>query len=132
MSILVKDFTNRQALAWKFFDELEEDKEQGFRRIDADAQTFTILLQGIKKYTDVERNTLMKDKNIGKNPRLLLLMDLEAGHIKIAQLVMDRAKQLATPPKKLEMKKLMKRQLGIGIEQNWKLICHWFLCTSIR
>lgn len=100
LSILVKDFTNRQALAWKFFDELEEDKEQGFRRIDADAQTFTILLQGIKKYTDVERNTLMKDKNIGKNPRLLLLMDLEAGHIKIAQLVMDRAKQLATPPKK--------------------------------
>ena len=54
----------------------------------------------------------MKDKNIGKNPRLLLLMDLEAGHIKIAQLVMDRAKQLNTT-KKLEMKKLMKRQLGI-------------------
>lgn len=98
LSILVKDFTERQALAWKFFDELADDKAQGLRRIDADAQTFTILMQGIKRYTELARETLLKDSKIDKNSRTLLLMDLEAGHVKIAQLVMDRAKQLATPP----------------------------------
>ncbi|KAI3404474.2 hypothetical protein KGF56_002666 [Candida oxycetoniae] len=100
LSILVKNFQDRQASAWAFFDELTGNEETEIKRINPDAQTFTILLQGIKRYTEHEREKTLEDTSLSSHERILRLLELEAGHVKTAEIIMDKVRALAMPPLK--------------------------------
>ncbi|CAK9439702.1 uncharacterized protein LODBEIA_P38020 [Lodderomyces beijingensis] len=99
LSVLVKNFEDRQALAWEFFDELSEKEELELSRIYPDARTFTILLQGIKKYTECKKEEVTEDKKLTTDERIVRLLDLEAGHVKTATVIFDKVLNAATPPK---------------------------------
>ncbi|KAI5960113.1 uncharacterized protein KGF55_004836 [Candida pseudojiufengensis] len=114
LSILVKNFNHRQAKAWGFFDELMEDKKLNIKGIIPDSQTFTILLHGVKKYTDFEKNKILEDNTLSSHERIVKLLDLEAGHIKTAEAIFLKVKSLAMPPKETS-----------DPEENKKLIASW-------
>lgn len=98
LSILVKNFSYRQVKAWLFFDELIENKELGIKGINPDAQTFTILLQGLRKYSDYEKQKILADTKLSSHERIVKLLDLEAGHIKTADVIFEKVKAVAAPP----------------------------------
>lgn len=98
LSILVKNFAYRQVKAWLFFDELIENKEMDIKGINPDAQTFTILLQGLRKYSDHEKQKVLADTKVSSHERIVKLLDLEAGHIKTADVIFDKVKSVAAPP----------------------------------
>ncbi|KAI5953776.1 hypothetical protein KGF57_003985 [Candida theae] len=98
LSILVKNFAYRQVKAWSFFDELIENKELGIKGINPDAQTFTILLQGLRKYSDHEKHKILTNTKLSSHERIVKLLDLEAGHIKAADIIFEKVKTVAAPP----------------------------------
>lgn len=98
LSILVKNFTFRQVKAWLFFDELIKNKDLGIKGINPDAQTFTILLQGLRKYSDHEKHKILADTKLSSHERIVKLLDLEAGHIKTADIIFEKVKTVAAPP----------------------------------
>ncbi|RCK67849.1 hypothetical protein Cantr_02448 [Candida viswanathii] len=136
LGVLVKDFKDRQALAWRFFDELQADKQKGTKPIRADSRTFTVLLYGIQRYFDVEKSVILKDKKVSKNERMLALMDLEAGRIKMYDIVMRKVKQSALPPKPtgdiIQDRELIKSWNARKIEIDMPLICTFLnsLCSN--
>ncbi|KAI5959660.1 hypothetical protein CANMA_004096 [Candida margitis] len=98
LSILVKNFAFRQVKAWSFFDELIENEEMGIKGINPDAQTFTILLQGLRKYSDHGKSMILADTKLSSHARIVKLLDLEAGHIKTADIIFHKVKSVAQPP----------------------------------
>ncbi|EDK44180.1 hypothetical protein LELG_02359 [Lodderomyces elongisporus NRRL YB-4239] len=115
LSILVRNFDDLQAIAWGFFDELFGSNELELEQIYPDSQTFTILLQGVKKYAEHERSQVLADENLSSAVRLAKLLEIEANHVKVATAVFDKVRQAATPPK-----------ANLDAKKNQKNIHNWY------
>lgn len=93
LKLLMKDYSNDQALAWEFFDTLDVIK------IRPDAQTFTIFLQGLKAHFKRNVAKIQKNSNLSSKERTQKLFDLQAILIQRANMVLEKAMTFATPPK---------------------------------
>ncbi|KAL6449918.1 MRX1 MIOREX complex component 1 [Candida maltosa Xu316] len=98
LSILLKDFTNSQAKAWDFFDELMEDRDNKLKEIIPDEQTFTTLLLGVQKLTESRRISVKKTRTTKEAVRTVELLDIEAAQIKTFSYIWEKVKGLAMPP----------------------------------
>ncbi|GEQ69754.1 hypothetical protein JCM33374_g3428 [Metschnikowia sp. JCM 33374] len=92
LKLLMKNFNNDQALAWEFFEKL------GVVKLDPDAQTFTIFLQGLKTLYQTKVRQVQKDSSISSQERTKKLFELQAILIQRANLVLEQAMIYATPP----------------------------------
>lgn len=92
LSTLVKNYTGNQKRGWDFFDKLEE------LRIPPTCQTFTIFLNGCKKFHQSECQRIRSDKSINASQRTSHLFQSQADLITTANMVMERLKTAATPP----------------------------------
>lgn len=92
LKLLVKDHAYDQARAWAVFDSLEQLK------VAPDSQTFTIFLQGVKTFYTQKAGTLRADPALASGVRTSALFANQAKLVLVANLVFERAMQLATPP----------------------------------
>lgn len=92
LSVLAKDFRDEQSALWAFFDQLE------LRKIRPDGQSFTILLNGVRKFRMVEADELRTNKTISAMERTRRLFENHTKLVQTANLVMEKLYALATPP----------------------------------
>lgn len=92
LSLLVKNFSQNQKRAWDFFDQLET------LRIPPTCQTYTIFLNGCKKYHQSECQLIRKDMSINASQRTTQLFQAQAKLISTAKMVLERLKKAAIPP----------------------------------
>lgn len=92
LKILVKDFNNNQRHAWAFFDLYRQ------HRVTPDQQTFTVFLNGCKKGHIARANALLASKTIPRGARTTGLYEIQAQMVQIAETVLLKLLDLATPP----------------------------------
>lgn len=92
LSLLVKNYSDGQKRAWDFFDQLEN------LRIPPTCQTFTIFLNGCKKFHQSECLRIRKDTSISASQRTAQLFLAQAELISTANMVLGRLNKAATPP----------------------------------
>ncbi|CAI5758985.1 unnamed protein product [Candida verbasci] len=133
LSILVKDFNNRQVEAWRFFDELNKNEDLELQEIIPDIQTFTILLQGIKKYIENERVKILESTET-TDAKTLKLLDLEVGYTKTFEIIYKRVLELAKPPSEtnFQNEKLVKRYLKNKIDIDLPFLSIYLSCLINR
>lgn len=104
LSALVKNYTNDQEYTWAFFDRLIPDQNSTDETIVANSQTFTIFLQGIKKYNQHRAGLIRNDRDMSATAKALALLKNQAKLIQIANLIMEKALKAAIPPEVPDLK----------------------------
>lgn len=92
LSLLAKNFSDNQKRAWEFFDHLES------LRIPPTCQTYTIFLNGCKKFHQSKSLLIRKDTSINSSQRTAQLLLAQAELISTANMVLERLKKAAIPP----------------------------------
>mmetsp|Transcript_2207 Transcript_2207/g.2415 ORF Transcript_2207/g.2415 Transcript_2207/m.2415 type:complete len:963 (-) Transcript_2207:5204-8092(-) len=98
LSLLLKNFKNDQQYAWTFFNLLLPDSKGTSPNLIADSQTFTIFLNGIKKYSQHKSELVIKNDNLTKQVKTLKLLHIQGNLIQIAELILGKIMAAATPP----------------------------------
>lgn len=101
LSLLVKSFKDDQELAWSFFDNLIPSENKGetkFPTLIPDGQTFTILLNGIKRNFNKKAEDITKSDKLTGSQKTLLLLENQAELVNTAQLILGKVINAATPP----------------------------------
>lgn len=93
LSVLVKNFNDDQAMAWDFFDRLVEDK-----RLIANGQTFTIFLNGIKRFHGHKAQKLLDSRTITAKEKAQQLLDNQTQLIHTAESILAKVLEAAKPP----------------------------------
>ncbi|KAG7662285.1 uncharacterized protein J8A68_004179 [[Candida] subhashii] len=99
LNVLVKNFSNNLAHAWKFFDNLAPAENVELIPLHANAHTFSIMLLGLRKFAQHQRQEIMDDSRLSGNERILKLLDVEAWVVKSADVVFAQAMKTAMPPR---------------------------------
>lgn len=92
LSVLVKNYSSLQTSAWDFFDNLD------LLDLWPTCQTFTIFLNGVKKFHQSECSRLRKDQNMSATQRATELFRAQAELVTTANTVLARLKKAAIPP----------------------------------
>lgn len=90
LSVLVKNFSGNQQKAWEFFENLE-----GFQPT---SQTFTIFLNGCKKYHQHLCQEIRQNMSINSSQRAAKLYKAQAELVGTANMVYAKLKKAAVPP----------------------------------
>ncbi|CUM55549.1 PPR repeat-containing protein [Debaryomyces fabryi] len=98
LSLLLKNFKNGQQYAWTFFDLLLPGNNGSSSALIADSQTFTIFLNGIKKYSQHNSELIINNDNLTKQVKTLRLLQIQGKLIQIAELILGKITAAATPP----------------------------------
>lgn len=96
LSVLVKNFKNNQEYAWSFFDFLLSDKEM--KSITPNSYTFTILLNGIKKYINHIHEEISEDRKISKNFKVVHYLKCHSQLVQTAQMIYKKLLTHCMPP----------------------------------
>lgn len=98
LSILVKNFNKDQQYAWSFFDLLLPDGKGTSPALIADSQTYTIFLNGIKKYSQYKSEIISNDDKLTKQNKTLNLLQIQGKLVQTADLILEKVISGATPP----------------------------------
>lgn len=98
LSLVAKNYSNNQQFAWSFFDELIPDPTKSVPVLVADGQTFTILLNGIKKFHQHQAELIQDDRNLTSNEKTRKLVENQNNLITTAKLILSKVIAAATPP----------------------------------
>lgn len=92
LKVLVKDYSEYQRNAWLFFDKYVENGVQ------PDGHTFTIFLNGCKKFYAAKAEKVRDDRNLSAKERTTKLYELQAQIVLIAETVLLKLLEAAKPP----------------------------------
>lgn len=92
LKVLVKDYSDDQKNAWLFFDKYVESGVQ------PDGHTFTIFLNGCKKFYASKAEQVRDDRKLSAKERTTKLYELHAQIILIAETVLLKLLEAAKPP----------------------------------
>lgn len=92
LSVLVKNFSNDQLLAWEYFDMLQN------LAVAPDAQTFSIFLNGCKKYHQHQVEKIHKDMKTLREEKTRLYVAAQQKLVETADLVLSKVMERAIPP----------------------------------
>ncbi|ODV82426.1 uncharacterized protein CANTADRAFT_4420 [Suhomyces tanzawaensis NRRL Y-17324] len=101
LSFLVKNFTNEQELAWAVFDTLKGKKTDDAKKIPTlvpNSQTFTIFLNGLKKYSEAQATTIKANKKLTNKAKSAQLIKNHQTLVETANLILDKVIKASTPP----------------------------------
>ncbi|CUM67192.1 uncharacterized protein PRCAT00004885001 [Priceomyces carsonii] len=98
LGLLVKNFDDGQYLAWSFFDELIPKPDLHDKKLIPDRYTFTIFLNGIKKYHFHMAENIKMDRELSTEAKTLKLLENQSKLISTAQEVLLKVIDSATPP----------------------------------
>lgn len=100
LNVLIKNFENDQLLAWNFFNRvlINVDTNSNEFKIIADCHTFTTMLNGARKYSLHQAETITSDRNMPLNDKTLKLLEIQAKLINTAEIILDKVIKAATPP----------------------------------
>lgn len=100
LSVLMKNFDSEQETAWDFFNSVvDPDQFDKLPRIQPDSQTYTIFINGLKKYHTHQAELILKDLNLSSKERTLKLLSNQRRMITKAEQVFQHALKKATPEK---------------------------------
>ncbi|RKP32669.1 hypothetical protein METBISCDRAFT_11885 [Metschnikowia bicuspidata] len=92
LKVLVKNYTDDQKKAWLFFDKYVENG------LDPDCHTFTIFLNGCKKFYAAKSEQTRDDRTLSARERSTRLYEIHAQLVLIAETVLLKLLEAATPP----------------------------------
>ena len=100
LNVLVKNCDNDQLMAWEFFDKIipQPNSNSNLYKIIPDCHTFTILLNGVKKFAMSNAEKVMADRNMPVNQKTLKLLEIQAKLVQSAEMVLTKVLNAATPP----------------------------------
>lgn len=98
LSVLVKNFQDDQEQAWAFFDLLNPDEESEHAPIIANSQTFTILLNGLKRHAQMKAEAIKVDRKLTVDMKTLALLNIQAKLVLTAKVILEKSMLLARPP----------------------------------
>ncbi|RLV91504.1 MIOREX complex component 1 [Spathaspora sp. JA1] len=104
LSILVKNFDDQQSKAWDLFTNLLPDYDLNLKEILPNDISFTILINGLKRCMNHNRDLIKQDSDMNRQERSLRLLETEANCIQMADAAFEKMKNLAIEnPAKLNM-----------------------------
>ncbi|KAK6454586.1 uncharacterized protein RJT20DRAFT_130761 [Scheffersomyces xylosifermentans] len=98
LSLLIKNFKNDQEQAWAFFDTIIPDPKSTLPVLVPDIQTFTILLDGVKRYTNHKSTLIHENKQMPNIEKTLRLLEAQGTLVSTAELILEKVLHAATPP----------------------------------
>lgn len=98
LSLLMKNFKNDQQYAWSFFDLLIPDTTTGNTALFPNSQTFTIFLNGIKRYSQHKADLVSSDRSLSKQIKTLSLHQIQGKLAQTANLILEKIIAAAMPP----------------------------------
>ncbi|KAG2734745.1 hypothetical protein G9P44_002751 [Scheffersomyces stipitis] len=98
LSLLVKNFKQDQEKAWTFFDKIIPDPKSKLPVLVADIQTFTILLDGVKRFSIDKSEEIKNNKQMPVNEKTLRLLEIQGKLVSTAEAILDKVLKEATPP----------------------------------
>lgn len=97
LSVLVKDFNN-QELSWSFFNRLVPDPNSKEVIPIPNTQTFTILLNGLKKFSSHQCELVKNDRNLTNDVKTLKLLEIQQELVSVSKIILGKVFDAATPP----------------------------------
>lgn len=91
LSVFAKHYKNEQAELWSLFEKADE------YNIQPDAQSFTILMNGVRNYHNDELNRIRADEKIASSRRIQLVFENQGLLVQKANTILNKAMSLATP-----------------------------------
>lgn len=98
LSILVRCFEEDQSYAWSFFDKLIPDPKSSLPRIIPTCQTFTILLNGVKRKAQSDAELVNLNSKLSRDEKAVKLMEIRSNLTAVADQILDKVLENAVPP----------------------------------
>jgi transcriptional regulator with XRE-family HTH domain len=100
LNVLVKNYDNDQLMAWEFFDKIvpQPNSNSNLYKIIPDCHTFTILLNGVRKYAISNAEKVTADRNMPLSQKTIKLLEIQAKLVQSAEMVLTKVMNAATPP----------------------------------
>ncbi|EGW32746.1 uncharacterized protein SPAPADRAFT_65790 [Spathaspora passalidarum NRRL Y-27907] len=95
LSVLIKNFDDQQSKAWTFFTNLLPDEENNLREILPNDITFTIMINGLKRFMNHNKELIRAVPEMNRYERALKLMENEANAVQMVDAAFEKIKTLA-------------------------------------
>ncbi|EDK39458.2 hypothetical protein PGUG_03556 [Meyerozyma guilliermondii ATCC 6260] len=98
LGIFVRSFVNDQEFAWSFFDKLLPDPKSTLPAIIPTCQTFTILLNGVKRKAQADSDKISQNSGLTRKEKIEKLDEIRQNLAYTADQILGKVLTSATPP----------------------------------
>ncbi|KAL7663810.1 Uncharacterized protein ABC855_g3613 [[Candida] zeylanoides] len=100
LNLVVRNFSDNQAMAWALFDLLVPDREPQVKmaRLYPNIGTYTTLLAGVKKFCHHRAKAVRQERQMPREEKYLRQLELDAKLIATSELILGKVMRDALPP----------------------------------